>query len=379
MLGSDPSPARRAGSILLRLGAVLSFLALDTHLFHKDPVLVRNVSVTVLAAVAAGCLLTAFGRKAIGRSWLLAGLVSVMLTELTVGGPVAGFASRYEPSRMRVVDALTSTPDLVAFLKAQPGPFRVNANENDVPYNFGDWHGIETTSGGYVASMLANVYDSSPHELAMQRLAGERYYLAKAPARPDQRLVFEDPGGLKLFENPNVYPRAWSVHDTFVARSRREVVEFILNKKDLLATTAPIQGARLSLEQCAGAADRVRVVEHRPGRTVLDVDLGRRGLVAVSDVHFPGWQARVDRPGRFHPPPPSGLTGSPASPANACPAGCARTWRSPPRLRARPRWPGLWRMAGTPPARRRAWFATPACRSRARRRPASAPAPRPAW
>jgi hypothetical protein len=197
---------------------------------------------------------------------------------------------------MHAIDALDAAPDLFAFLKKQPGLFRVNISGTDVPpANFGDWHGIETSTH-YVASIPANVYDSSPHEFAMQQLVGTRYYVAKSPERPELRLVFEDPGGLKVFENPDAFPRAWSVHNTFVAHNRSEVISFILNKKEQLPYTAPIVDSRLPVEQCAGT-DQVRVVEHRPGRAVLDAELGCRGLVVLSDVYFPGWYASVDRRG----------------------------------------------------------------------------------
>jgi hypothetical protein len=293
LLNSGAGLARRAGGILLKLGAVLFGVGLAAHLFQKDA-LVQNEWITVLAALSTGCLLTAYGRQAIGRAGLLAGLASVVLTELTVGGLIAGLPSRHEPGRLHAVDALEAAPDLVAFLKKQPGLFRLNISDKDLPpFNFGDWHGIETTTH-YLASIPANVYDSAPHELVMQQLAGARYYLAKSPQRPEQRLLFEDPGGLKLFENPDVFPRAWSVHNTFVAHNRLEVMGFILNKKDQLASTAPILDSRLPLEQCA-TSDQVRVVEHHPGRTVLDVELGCRGLVVLSDVYFPGWFASVDR------------------------------------------------------------------------------------
>jgi hypothetical protein len=216
----------------------------------------------------------------------------MMLTELTVGGLIASVPSRHAPGRAHLVDALAGSADLVSFLRGQPRPFRVHVNEKDVPFNFGDWHGIETT-GGYQAGVILNSFDSHLHTPQVQRLMGARYYLAKAPQREDQRLVFEDPGGLKLFENPDVLPRTWAVHRLLVAKTTLEVSDFILNKSELLRTSAPIRDASLSLEQCS-AADQLQLVENRPARTVIDAELGCRGMVVVSDVHFPGWQATVD-------------------------------------------------------------------------------------
>jgi hypothetical protein len=282
---------RRTGLALVGIAAAVCFAGLLARMLQKDAA-AQNVWITVVAALAAGCLLLAFHRQAIGREWLITGLVTMMLTELTVGGLIAGLPSRYAPGRGRFVDALAGSPDLVSFLRGQPRPFRVDVNDKDVPFNFGDWHGIETT-GGYLASVIRNAFDSHLHTPQVQRLTGVRYYLAKAPQREDQRLVFEDPGGLKLFENPDVFPRAWVVHRLLIANTRLEVSDFILNKTELLRTIAPIQNASPRLEQCSGV-DQPRIVENRPGRTVIDARLGCRGMLILSDVYFPGWQATVD-------------------------------------------------------------------------------------
>jgi hypothetical protein len=98
---------------------------------------------------------------------------------------------------------------------------------------------------------------------------------------------------LKLFENPDVFPRTWVVHRLLVANTRLEVSDFILNKPELLRTFAPIRNASPPLEQCSGV-DQLRIVENRPGRTVIDAELGCKGMLIVSDLYFPGWQATVD-------------------------------------------------------------------------------------
>jgi len=282
---------RRTGLVVVGIAVAIFFSGLLAHAVRKDAA-AQSVWITVFAALAAGCLLLAFHRQAISRGWLTTGLVTMMLTELTVGGLIASLPSRHASGRTHLIDALAGSADLVSFLRGQPRPFRVNVNDKDVQFNFGDWHGIETT-GGYLASVSSNVYDSHFHTPQVQRLVGARYYLARAPQREDQRLIFEDPGGLKLFENPDVFPRIWAVHRLLVVKTRLEVLGFILNKPELLQAVAPIQNAGLALEQCSGA-DQLRIVENRPGRTVIDAELGCRGMVVVSDVYFPGWQATLD-------------------------------------------------------------------------------------
>ncbi|MDP2996682.1 MAG: YfhO family protein [Bryobacterales bacterium] len=292
LLDDNQTPlVRRTGLVLVAMAALIWFVGLLAHLAQKDSA-GPGIWIPGLAALVAGCLLLAFDRQAINRGWLITGLVTMMLTELTVGGLIGGLPNRHAPNRNHLIDALAGAPDLVSFLRVQPRPFRLGVNEKDVQFNFGDWHGIETT-GGYLASLTLNIYDMETHLAPLQRLMGARYYLSKAPQREDQRLVFEDPSGLKLFENPDVFPRAWVVHRLFVADRKHEVLGFILDKTNLLQTVAPILNRDLPLEQCS-SADQLRIVENRPGRTVIDAELGCRGMLVVSDLYFPGWEATVD-------------------------------------------------------------------------------------
>ncbi len=278
---------RRAGLLLVSAAAAMFVV----RLLVKEPA-GQDRWVFALAALFAGCLLLAFDRRAISHLALITGLVTVMLTELTAGGILATMPSRHAPNRPHVIDALAGASDLVAFLRAQPRPFRVTVNDKDVLFNIGDWHGIETT-GGYLAGLTRNLYELETHTPEWQRLLGVRYYLAKAPRREDQHLVFEDPGGLKLFENPGAFPRAWAVHRLTAAATPNDVSDFIRSQPESLSAVAPIRNANIPLERCAGA-DRLQIIENRPGLTVVDAEFACRGMIVLSDPYFPGWQASVD-------------------------------------------------------------------------------------
>lgn len=147
--------------------------------------------------------------------------------------------------------------DIAEFLRRQPGWFRVQVNEDDVPYNFGDFFGIEQF-GSYVASMPENVY----HALGRAdtpRLFGIRYRIAPGPAIPPEVEVFQSRGGLKVFRNSDVADPLWSEH------------------------AAP----------CA-APDRLRVISRIPRAMVVEADMACPGLVVTGDVYAKGWRVKVD-------------------------------------------------------------------------------------
>ena len=147
--------------------------------------------------------------------------------------------------------------DIAEFLRRQPGWFRVQASEDDVPYNFGDFFGIEQF-GTYVASMPENVF----HVLGradIPRLFGIRYRIAHRPANPPEIEVFQSRSGLKVFRNPDIEDPLWSEHDP----------------------------------PCS-APDRLRLQSRDPGAMTVEADMACPGLVVTGDLYAKGWRVLVD-------------------------------------------------------------------------------------
>ena len=147
--------------------------------------------------------------------------------------------------------------DIAEYLKRQPGWFRVQVDSDVVPYNFGDWFGIEHF-GGFVSAMPVKVQRLVGSQEAL-RLFGIRYYIARTPGDPAQVEVFQSRSGLKVFENPRIGEPLWAVH-----------------------------------EQPCGGTDRLRMTSREPGSFVIDADLACGGMVVEGDPYFLGWRAWVD-------------------------------------------------------------------------------------
>jgi hypothetical protein len=152
---------------------------------------------------------------------------------------------------------IQSQTDLIAYLKQQPGWFRVDFDDAAVPYNAGDLYGIEQF-GGAVSSMPVRTHRMLGHP-DTPRVFGIRYRVGTAPSREGQFPVFESNSGLKVFSDPSI----------------RE----------------PIRAVRT--ETCP-AADEFRLLSRLPERTTLEVSLGCPGLVVIGDAYYPGWRAFVD-------------------------------------------------------------------------------------
>jgi hypothetical protein len=147
--------------------------------------------------------------------------------------------------------------DIAAYLKAQPGWFRVDFDDNDVPYNFGNLYGIEQF-GGLGSSLPVRTHRMLGNA-ETPRLFGIRYRVARRPSDPAQEEVFRSRSGLKVYRDPRIAEPLW------------------------VWRAAP----------CA-APDRLRVASRSPEVFVVEAELACPGLVVAGDAYYSGWRAWVD-------------------------------------------------------------------------------------
>jgi hypothetical protein len=150
-----------------------------------------------------------------------------------------------------------SQAGVMAFLKAQPGWFRVDFDDRDVPYNAGDLYDIEQF-GAAVSSMPLRTHRVLGQAETPRRF-GIRYHVGQAPSRPGQVEVFRAPSGLKVFREPDIEEPMWAIRTA----------------------------------GCPGA-DWFHVVERLPERVIVEADLACPGLVVIGDPFYPGWRAIRD-------------------------------------------------------------------------------------
>jgi hypothetical protein len=152
---------------------------------------------------------------------------------------------------------IESQADIAEFLKRQPGWFRVEIDDEAIPYNFGDFHGIEQV-GGYVPGMPKRHHEVLGRE-EFPRWYGVRFRVGKAPKNPEQVEVFQSRSGLKVFHDPRI--------------------------------GEPVEAFR---EQACSSPDRFQAVARAPDSTAFDVELGCGALVMFGDAYYRGWRAWID-------------------------------------------------------------------------------------
>src|SRR5260370_2854362 len=131
--------------------------------------------------------------------------------------------------------------DIAALLKNQPNRVRVEVEEKEIPFNFGDWFGIDQIDG-YQAGALKSIADVQG-EWKYRALFATNYSIARNPARPDQTVAFQAQSGLKVFANPSAFPRARVVHAAIGAPNIQTVIAAVIDSGLELARTVLLQAA----------------------------------------------------------------------------------------------------------------------------------------
>ena len=283
----DPRSMRVRNFAIASAGAGLLLFWLAVHIEVNQAKVnwpLYSEPVTALAAVLTAALLWAFlsgnvdGRRA--AVWF------VLLVMFEIGN-FNGMGFKNRDLGWEFWPVLDRDHDIAAFLKSRPGLYRVEAKFEDVPYNFGDWFSVETLTGNTASFM--DQYVQVNGGAATRRLMGVKYYIAKAPANPDQHEVMASVNGLKVFEEPGALPRAWTVHS--VSSVARLDVAARLASLDL-EHAAIVPGSAPVLESCSG--DRVRVAQHQAEFAAIDAEMQCRGMVILGDSYSKDWVATVD-------------------------------------------------------------------------------------
>ena len=256
----------------------------------------RAVLVGILALLAAALYL-GYRKQALSAAAL--GVCCLLLVLMDLGN-ATGYYYVHDLDKEHAIylRRFSENQDILKWVRSQPTPFRIQTDNQEIPFNFGDWYGLEVFSG-YVASLPSTLLRLGQDTPRTRALFGSKYWIAREPRTPDQVEVFTGESGLKVYQSPNAMPRVWSVHQAISVSSASELVPAFEDPELNLRTTALFLGETPRLTSCSGGDDVV-LARSEFDDVAIDASMRCRGMVILSDNYDSGWSATVDsRPARI--------------------------------------------------------------------------------
>jgi hypothetical protein len=274
------------------LKALLWFAAgLLVLMFYKPDFDSRWASSIVIALLLAG-LYHAWSRGYVRREWALALVATLVVLEQSteVGW---GWTNVHDEKRTVFLKPMLETQDVGNYMQWLPGIKRVGVNDNDVKFTFGDWYRLDAAHA-FTASMLTQTSELGWWEDRLVQMYGINYFISRTPTRPGrQQELFQGRSGIRIYQNLDVLDRAWTVHDLIIAPNEWNGATMVRDWKFDLRKSAIVVKNGPRLEKC-DAADTVTGIVDKPQFVQVNVEMGCKGLVIVSDNWYPGWDAAVD-------------------------------------------------------------------------------------
>ena len=201
----------------------------------------------------------------------------------------------------RLPEAHTVPSPVAEKMQADGGLFRVY-DEFRLPDNAGSLFGLEGIRGA--SPLKVERYGRLLQEVPIERvwqLLNVKYVTTWRETLnvPSQVLVEQADGEgvtyLHLLAGPG--PRAWVVHRAEIIPGDDQAVERLSDSEfspfDAVILPAPLDAPLAGAGAVTGAST-VRWVRREPAHLTLDVALPADGLLVLGEVHYPGWQTRVD-------------------------------------------------------------------------------------
>ena len=256
-----------------------------------------RIGMTALAGVLAGGLLFALYKGKIGERGAAVLLTGLMLIEF---GNLTGydFADLKQQARTTWLRGIRSNVDIEGFLNRYPRPFRVDMDTEELGQNWPEYHNFDQIKA-YLASLTANWTVPAFFEPPTRSLYGVRFTIGHETHMPDAKEVFQALSGMKVFENPHAFPRAWAVHELVRISQASEghalVGEHLedMHSKAFVFANQSRGPPNAGLKPCA-APDEVSVIRYRAEDVSIRARMACDGMVVLSDTYYPGWRAYVD-------------------------------------------------------------------------------------
>jgi len=147
---------------------------------------------------------------------------------------------------------------------------------------------------------ITQVADSPPVVIQAASLFDERTHTF-IPLLPSDRGRFQlvHSGDVKIYENLDLRPRAYLVHQLFRATNAEEALTRLRDEPSIQQGAAAVIEASstatlLPLSPSPDPADTVTLIRYRAEEVIFQAQTAGDAFLVLSDTDYPGWQATID-------------------------------------------------------------------------------------
>lgn len=202
----------------------------------------------------------------------------------------------------------------INFLQSRIGNHRFATNDPRIlAPNFSLMYRIQTVEGydplyleryaQLIAAINRNKPDISPpfgfnriirienYENRLVDMLGVKYILSLDEVRsPKYTKVFEE-GRTKVYENKNVFNRAYFVENLELAKNKEDAITKIFDENIDLNKTAIVEENIIQKDFSSGSA---RILEYRNDRIIIETQNEGEGFLILTDSFYPTWRAMIE-------------------------------------------------------------------------------------
>ncbi len=107
--------------------------------------------------------------------------------------------------------------------------------------------------------------------------------------------VFEE-GQTKVYQNQNVFPRAFIVYQYQLAKDKQEAIDLLMNEGIDLRETVILESDQPETGLVKGE-NKVAILDYEENKVLIEVETSQSGILVLTDSFYPGWQAKIDGQG----------------------------------------------------------------------------------
>jgi hypothetical protein len=250
----------------------------------------------LLFALSVGLVIARATRFFRPRAWATLALALIFFDLFSLGASTD--ISDDDPTRVY------DHPDAVAFLKSVGGMFRIDPRGTGVD-NF--W-----TADTAILYGLYDVGGDNPLVLAdynrywenygsrssrLYDLLNTKFLIGRKNIALDRekfRVAYDGTPGLNIYENTRVLPRAFVVHEVRAAPNHAAAFDAIHAVDFDPARVVIVEGQVSRQSSVVSQQSTVNIVGYGPNEIWVDVNTASAGVLVMSEVFYPGWNARVN-------------------------------------------------------------------------------------